>query len=82
SVWKIMRAIEAGKTLTYGDVAKLLDSSPRAVGNACRRNPIPLLIPCHRIVAKNGTGGFAGQKSGPVFDIKCWLLDHETLKTI
>ncbi|MDH3326482.1 MAG: methylated-DNA--[protein]-cysteine S-methyltransferase [Gammaproteobacteria bacterium] len=78
SVWKIMRTIEAGKTLTYGEVAMSLNSSPRAVGNACRRNPIPLLIPCHRIVAKDGLGGFAGQTNGAVFNIKRWLLMHES----
>ncbi len=78
SVWRIMQNIEAGVTLTYGEVAAKLDSSPRAVGNACRRNPIPLLIPCHRIVAKNGLGGFAGYTSGNIFDIKRWLLAHET----
>lgn len=77
SVWQIMQTIEAGNTLSYGDVALMLNSSPRAVGNACRRNPIPLLIPCHRIVAKNGLGGFAGQTKGSVFDIKRWLLNHE-----
>lgn len=77
SVWNIMQTIRAGKTLTYGDVAKILNSSPRAVGNACRRNPIPLLIPCHRIVAKNGIGGFAGQTDGDLLKIKRWLLAHE-----
>ena len=77
SVWQIMQTIESGKTLTYGEVAAQLKSSPRAVGNACRRNPIPLLIPCHRIVAKNGLGGFAGHVSGDVFDIKRWLLTLE-----
>jgi len=77
SVWRIMQTVEAGKTLTYGEIAASLNSSPRAVGNACRRNPIPVLIPCHRVVAKNGIGGFAGQTEGDVLDIKHWLLAHE-----
>jgi len=80
AVWQIMQNIEAGKTRTYGDVARELSSSPRAVGNACRCNPIPLLIPCHRIVAKKGIGGFAGHRSGDIFDIKSWLLRHEAGK--
>jgi len=61
SVWKAMCDIPGGETRSYGDIAKLLDSSPRAVGNACGANPIPVLIPCHRILAANHKlGGYSG----------------------
>jgi len=80
SVWRQMRKIPIGSCLTYSEVAEELQSGPRAVGNACRKNPIPLIIPCHRIVAKNGLGGFAGETSGQLTEIKRWLLDHESCK--
>ncbi len=76
-VWKALLNILPGQTRTYGELARELGSSPRAVGGACRRNPIPLLIPCHRVVAANGDGGFAGHTSGRWMDIKRWLLEHE-----
>ncbi len=61
SVWRIMSAIPLGQTRTYGDVAAELGSSPRAVGSACGRNPIPIIIPCHRILSANGgLGGYSG----------------------
>jgi len=78
SVWREMREIPSGSCLTYSEVAEELKSGARAVGNACRKNPIPLIIPCHRIVAKNGLGGFAGETTGQLTDIKQWLLDHES----
>jgi len=78
SVWREMQAIPSGSCLTYSEVAAELQSGARAVGNACRKNPIPLIIPCHRIVAKNGLGGFAGETTGQLTDIKRWLLDHES----
>ena len=76
-VWRIMQQIPAGRTLQYGEVARRLHSSPRAVGNACRANPIPLIIPCHRIVAKHGLGGFSGKRTGVTVERKRWLLQHE-----
>ena len=76
-VWQALLDIPPGQTRTYGALARELGSSPRAVGGACRRNPIPLLIPCHRVVAANGDGGFAGHTSGRWMDIKRWLLEHE-----
>ena len=61
-VWRAMQQIPAGQTRTYGEVARAISSSPRAVGNACGRNPIPIVIPCHRIVAAGGAlGGYSGQ---------------------
>ena len=77
SVWEIIESIKFGDTLTYSDIAGMLDSSPRAVGNACRANPIPLIVPCHRVIAKSGLGGYAGQRSGRNVDVKTWLLAHE-----
>jgi methylated-DNA-[protein]-cysteine S-methyltransferase len=76
-VWDALLRIPPGQTRTYGELAKELDSSPRAVGGACRSNPIPLLIPCHRVVAANGDGGFAGHTRGRWMDIKRWLINHE-----
>ncbi|WP_456379759.1 methylated-DNA--[protein]-cysteine S-methyltransferase [Thiolapillus sp.] len=76
-VWHALQQIPAGETLTYGEVARKLGSGPRAVGGACRRNPVPLLVPCHRVVAANGDGGFAGHTDGRRMEIKRWLLSHE-----
>ena len=76
-VWSALKKIPVGETRSYGELAKILKSSPRAVGNACRRNPIPIVIPCHRIVSASGIGGFAGEKEGENIRIKRWLLAHE-----
>ncbi len=76
-VWQALTKIPRGKAVTYGELAKRLKSSPRAIGGACRANPIPLIIPCHRVVAKKGLGGFAGDVSGRLIKIKYWLLQHE-----
>jgi methylated-DNA-[protein]-cysteine S-methyltransferase len=59
-VWAAMQAIPYGETRTYGDLAHATDSGPRAVGRACGRNPIPIVIPCHRVLAKGGLGGYSG----------------------
>ena len=77
-VWEAMQRIRAGATRTYGEVARELSSSARAVGGACGANPIPVIVPCHRIVASNGLGGFMGA-AGEGFErsIKRWLLEHE-----
>ena len=74
-VWDAMRAIPYGQTLSYGDLARELDSAPRAIGGACGANPIPLVIPCHRVVGVGGTlGGFSG---GAGCDTKRQLLALE-----
>ena len=78
SVWRLLRKIPSGKKLTYGQLADQLASGPRAIGNACRNNPIPIIIPCHRVVAKSGLGGFAGKTTGFTVDVKRWLLAHES----
>jgi len=76
-VWHRLMRIPSGETVTYGQLAQELRSSPRAVGNACRANPCPLVVPCHRVVGKKGLGGFAGKTSGPKLQLKIWLLSHE-----
>ena len=76
-VWKALQRIPAGQTLSYGALARKLTTSARAVGNACRANPIPIIIPCHRIVAADGAGGFMGKRAGPALRLKHWLLEHE-----
>ncbi|MCG6940083.1 MAG: methylated-DNA--[protein]-cysteine S-methyltransferase [Thiohalocapsa sp.] len=76
-VWRLIAAIAPRSTRTYGELAAALGSSPRAVGGACRANPCPLVVPCHRVVARHGLGGFAGDRGGRLLDIKRWLLAHE-----
>jgi methylated-DNA-[protein]-cysteine S-methyltransferase len=76
-VWRALQQIPAGKVLTYGALAAKLSTSARAVGNACRRNPVLLVVPCHRVVAANGIGGFAGKTHGKWMQIKRRLLAHE-----
>ena len=75
-VWQAIASIPAGQVLTYSELAEKVNSGPRAVANVCGANQVPLFIPCHRVVAKNGLGGFMqGKANGLV--IKQWLLDHE-----
>lgn len=77
SVWHELSKIPLGETRTYGDIAKKLNSSARAVGNACRKNPIAIIVPCHRVVSAKGLGGYAGETEGKQLNIKRWLLEHE-----
>lgn len=69
-----------GETLTYGDLAKQLHSAPRAVGQALGSNPLPMIVPCHRIVSagKNRLTGFGHTREGPKLTLKAWLLERET----
>jgi methylated-DNA-[protein]-cysteine S-methyltransferase len=60
SVWDQMQRIPYGETRCYGDLASAIGSAPRAVGGACGKNPIPIVIPCHRILSKAGLGGYSG----------------------
>jgi methylated-DNA-[protein]-cysteine S-methyltransferase len=77
-VWELISAIPSASTRTYGDVATQLRSSARAVGGACGSNPIPLIVPCHRIVAARGAlGGFMHSRAAFPLGIKQWLLAHE-----
>lgn len=76
-VWRALKAIPHGQVRRYGELAADLDSSARAVANACRANPLPILVPCHRVIAVNGIGGYMGETSGQALAIKLWLLQHE-----
>jgi methylated-DNA-[protein]-cysteine S-methyltransferase len=76
-VWQAMRDIPKGSVQTYGELAQFIHSSPRAIGQACGNNPIPIVIPCHRVVSKNGLGGFMHRVDNSALDIKRWLLAHE-----
>lgn len=75
-VWEDLRRIVPGTVRTYGEVARELGASPRAVGGACRSNPCLILVPCHRVVAKRGLGGY----SGTGLATKGWLLRHEGVR--
>jgi len=76
-VWQALRAIPPGERRTYGALADDLGSAARAIGGACRNNPIVIITPCHRVVARAGIGGFAGAPPGAPVANKRWLLDHE-----
>lgn len=79
-VWRALQAIPRGETRTYGELAKALGSSPRAVGGACRANPVPIVVPCHRVVGAGGLGGYSGARGGAWLAIKARLLAHEGWK--
>lgn len=74
-VWTEMCRIPYGETITYGELARRVGSAPRAIGGACGSNPIPIIVPCHRVVAAAGKpGGYSGAGG---LDTKSWLLSHE-----
>lgn len=75
-VWNALLVIPAGRTLTYGELSRKLQSSPRAIGQACKRNPLALFIPCHRVVGKNNIGGYMGNPEAVSY--KEYLLAHES----
>ena len=77
AVWRAMQKIPSGETCTYGQLANFIKSAPRAIGGACGANPVPIIIPCHRVVSKTGMGGFMGAADGDPLKIKAWLLAHE-----
>jgi len=77
SVWQAMCAIPRGRTRTYGDLAREIGGEARAVGQACGDNRLPIVIPCHRVVAADGVGGFAHATEGYLIEAKRWLLAHE-----
>jgi len=72
-VWRELRIVPAGRVVTYGELAQQLGTSARAVGGAVAANPVPLIVPCHRVVGSSGLGGFS---FGDV-EVKKWLLRHE-----
>jgi len=77
SVWDAMCAIPRGRTRTYGELARELGADARAIGQACGDNRLPIVIPCHRIVAADGIGGFSHTSEGYLIEVKRWLLAHE-----
>jgi methylated-DNA-[protein]-cysteine S-methyltransferase len=81
-VWRAIRSIPSGRTLTYLEVAKSIGSAPRPVGGACGANRIPLVIPCHRVIGSGGIGGFMHSRRGPGIEIKRWLLRHEGAEAV
>ena len=74
-VWHALLVIPVGRTISYGEFANSLQSSPRAIGQACKNNPLALFIPCHRVVGKNNQGGYMGRADALGF--KLALLKHE-----
>ena len=76
-VWDAMCAIPRGKTRTYGELARELGADARAIGQACGDNRLPIVIPCHRVVAADGIGGFGHSSGGYLLEAKRWLLNHE-----
>jgi len=81
-VWAAISSIPRGEVRTYGEVAKAVRSAPRAVGQACGANWFPLVIPCHRVTASGGLGGFSNHddETGFHVGVKRWLLSHEGVK--
>jgi len=79
-VWRIVHEIPAGATLSYLQVAARARSAPRPVGMACGANRLPLVVPCHRVLAAHGIGGFMHSRKGPGIEIKRWLLAHEGVR--
>ncbi|MDD1628223.1 MAG: methylated-DNA--[protein]-cysteine S-methyltransferase [Methylococcaceae bacterium] len=79
-VWAELCKIPFGETITYSGLAGKIGSSARAVGNACRDNPYPVIIPCHRVVSVSGMGGYCGQTEGDFMAIKYKLLDYEAAR--
>lgn len=79
-VWRATRDIPAGRVRTYGEIAAAIDrpAAARAVGQAMRRNPQPIITPCHRVVGSCGLGGFGGHGPAGIWpEIKAWLLEAE-----
>lgn len=77
AVWDAMCAIPRGRTRTYGELARELGADARAIGQACGDNRLPIVIPCHRVVAADGIGGFSHTTEGYLIEVKRWLLAHE-----
>jgi methylated-DNA-[protein]-cysteine S-methyltransferase len=80
-VWRQISEIPAGRTRTYAELARALRTAPRPVGGACGANRLPLLIPCHRVLAVNGIGGFMRSAGEYGLTVKRWLLRHEGVRT-
>ena len=79
AAWRVLADIAAGETITYGEQARRLGrpGAARAAGAANGANPVPIVVPCHRVVASTSLGGYAGGLA-----LKIWLLDHERAATV
>ena len=78
-VLEALRTVRAGETVTYGELAQRSGTGvpARAIGSIMAANPLPLVIPCHRVVASDGLGGYSGGEPGRELETKRWLLEHE-----
>ena len=78
-LWSALFDVSSGDTATYGQLVKRLGmkGGAQAVGQGCRRNPVPIVVPCHRILAQSGMGGYAGETAGEKLCFKQALLKHE-----
>jgi methylated-DNA-[protein]-cysteine S-methyltransferase len=78
-LWSALQDVPVGDTATYGQLVKRLGmkGGAQAVGQACRRNPVPIVVPCHRILSQSGMGGYAGETGGEKLRFKQALLKHE-----
>ena len=81
-VWGEISKISPGQVLSYSELARQIDSGARAVANACRDNPFPGIIPCHRVISVSGLGGYMGQTTGRALEIKKQLLAIESVVII
>lgn len=80
-VWEALSMIKIGGTATYKQIAQKLNTHPRAIGGACAANPIPIIIPCHRVIAQSGAlCGYTGADGKQDLSIKAWLLKHERIR--
>lgn len=76
-VWRAISLIPLGETRHYSELCASAGGTARAIGQACGANPFPIVVPCHRVLAKSGIGGFANARDGWLLDTKIWLLRHE-----
>ena len=79
AVLQALRTVGYGKTITYGELAQLSGTGvpARAIGEIMAANPVPIIIPCHRVVASDGLGGYSGGEPGRQIETKRWLLENE-----
>jgi|SRR5215211_5235201 len=79
AVLRALMTVKYGETITYGELAKLSGTGvpARAIGSIMAANPVPIVIPCHRVVASDGLGGYSGGEPGHSLEIKRWLLENE-----
>jgi methylated-DNA-[protein]-cysteine S-methyltransferase len=79
AVLRALMTVEYGETITYGELAERSGTGvpARAIGSIMAGNPVPIVIPCHRVVASDGLGGYSGGEPGRSLETKRWLLENE-----